>query len=450
MNVPPKAGMGENTSTFDHKGGKSPCFERKIVMPSAARRPHSAAFFYLIAITAVIASFKTAAPGGFNLTGWAWVLAIFISLAFMLISSWRIAFPYSWFLPFFVYFASRLDITSREDMQRFCILICPVIVGIAASMYAGYGFKAIRKSMYFLLGGIYLVYSVAALAQGTFVPTGWYAVAGPCMTVTLISTFGIVQFRENRGHGLVLWGLCWLYCALVVARMPVLIIPLLLAIGPIGFRLGVRLGILVGIVGLGLLALSLPAVQTSLFRGDSGTVQDLISLDPSLVKTGGRLYAWPIYWQEVLNAFWFGHGSVASVQFGEENFGGWAHPHNEYIRLLFDYGIFGLILYLIPIFALLRSCFRGMRSTCNDEKRLFSVGFLGLIAFLLLGLTGNVIMYSAWYGNLLFAVIGAACALRNSRLTPKARGKVIEELRGNSEHPKSMVLKNHRAANEAP
>jgi len=96
-----------------------------------------------------------------------------------------------------------------------------------------------------------------------------------------------------------------------------------------------------------------------------------------------------------------------SVDFGNITFIRWSHPHNEYIRILFDYGFLGAILFLIPILNLAYQCFKGTRHALTEEtKFLCSVGLWGIIAMFLLAITGNVLMYVAWYGNLLFALIG--------------------------------------------
>jgi len=202
--------------------------------------------------------------------------------------------------------------------------------------------------------------------------------------------------------------------------MPVLILPLILIFGYSGVRARTRL-VLAGLFILASLILfNTNPVQENLFRRGHGTIWDIASFDPGELHTSGRLTAWPLYIQGIEDV-WFGQGSTASVEFGNATFGTgkWSHPHNEYIRIVFDYGIVGTVLFAIPVLLLLYTCHKRAFSGLPDTLWLYRVSAGGIVVMLLLGITGNVLMYVAWFGNMLFATIGVAygrSSIRNSTM----------------------------------
>jgi len=212
--------------------------------------------------------------------------------------------------------------------------------------------------------------------------------------------------------------------------MPILVLFAVMIFGlrEISLRKRVVLGFLLFSIGI-ILFMSVH-VQENLFRSGHGTIKDIISCDPALLNVGGRLTAWPIYINGIEN-IWFGDGSTASVIFGNATFGAgkWSHPHNEYIRVLFDYGVFGVVLLSIPIVWLLVLLYKkGRSNNANDMRWICFAGFNGIFATLLLGISGNVLMYVAYIGNMLFATIGYTFALEDK--TINARNTNYENLFG--------------------
>src|SRR5690606_25380551 len=151
----------------------------------------------------------------------------------------------------------------------------------------------------------------------------------------------------------------------------------------------------VGFILVGHILFNTDAVQSSLFRQGAGTYSDLVQLDAGDLKTGGRLVAWPIFIENIPN--WVvGGGSASSSRFGREYFNGqWAHPHTEYIRLVFDYGLIGLSLLLLPLLVLYRRL--GAIGARNENSRFLArVARTGLIGMSILAVTGNVLVYVVW------------------------------------------------------
>ncbi len=127
-------------------------------------------------------------------------------------------------------------------------------------------------------------------------------------------------------------------------------------------------------------------------------------------NTSGRNLAWPVYWQHIFDRSYqilptlFGEGAGTSSVIGLNNVGEkWAHPHNEFIRILLDYGIFGLLSFL---FFWIGSFFKIIKK----NNRLHSTLFFSLLFFtILISMTDNPLMYPLYFGNLILFLVGLLC-----------------------------------------
>jgi hypothetical protein len=356
----------------------------------------------------IVAGLKEPTIFEFRICGLAWVVSLIVSCLFILIIRGnRITFPFVWWVPFFLYLLIISELNQKEDIYRFLILLCPVLVGIAASRFHLYNDDKLRSYYFRAAWGLWFVYIFAVILSGNKMVIDIYAIAGPPMTAVLLMVIALEDSSLKRMKLYVFSAGCFLFCIIIEARMPIIIILSLFL-----FRLK-NISFVRRIIVFALLCLTFiflfqyHIIQAYLFRYAHGDMIDLLTFDPNIIKTSGRLYAWPIYWDEIMKQPWFGHGSTMSVDFGNMNFKGWSHPHNEYIRILFDYGFIGALLFLIPIFNLSYHCIIGLRKSVSEDTKWFcSIGLWGIITMFLLGITGNVLMYVAWYGNLLFALIG--------------------------------------------
>lgn len=367
----------------------------------------------IIFLLTILAGLKEPEIMGFRICGWSWVLSFIVSCLFIfIIRGNRIIFPFVWWVPFFLYLLLVSDLSQKEDIYRFLIFLCPVLVGVAASRFYLYNYNKLRTYYFRAVLGLWFIYILAViLSENMRVPIDIYAIAGPPMTAVLLMIIALEDPFLRRMKLYVFSAACILFCIILEARMPIIIILSLFLFRIKNISFIIRMIMFVTVCLIFIILFQYSIIQSYFFRYGHGDFIDLLSLDPNIIKTSGRLYAWPIYWDAIMKQPWFGHGSTFSVDFGAYAFGGWAHPHNEYIRILFDYGFVGAVLFLIPILNLVYQCINGTRHALTEEtKWLCSVGLWGIFSMFLLGLTGNVLMYVAWYGNLLFALIGFGLA----------------------------------------
>lgn len=117
------------------------------------------------------------------------------------------------------------------------------------------------------------------------------------------------------------------------------------------------------------------------------------------VNGNGRTKAWGIVWDSFVESPLVGHGPgsgdvlIATKLPGR----GLDHPHNDYLRLLHDYGVFGLALWA----AFVWRCTRRLRRIGSEEirdsgskSRFTRAAQLVLLAMSLMMTTDNVLIYS--------------------------------------------------------
>ena len=124
------------------------------------------------------------------------------------------------------------------------------------------------------------------------------------------------------------------------------------------------------------------------------------------INVEGRSQVWATTWHSYLTSPWIGHGvgsadnlitRVYSAAIG--------HPHNDYLRLLHDYGLLGACLWGIGYVSLLTRTWRSWHSSAiatrgsqtvdsSSEHRIHAAAFLALVGVAIAMVTDNAIVYT--------------------------------------------------------
>jgi O-antigen ligase len=145
------------------------------------------------------------------------------------------------------------------------------------------------------------------------------------------------------------------------------------------------------------------------------------SLEARFTEAGSssRDVIWPIYWDAIEKNPWFGRGigsgTVLLPNVEDLRFQGFRAAHNEYLRLLMDGGIVGLMIYVSALILWVRSELRFMR---RDESVLF-LGFM--VAFAVYSITDNTI--SAQATPVIFFALALMIHLARQRMAETARAQ---------------------------
>lgn len=126
--------------------------------------------------------------------------------------------------------------------------------------------------------------------------------------------------------------------------------------------------------------------------------------------SSGRDIAWPLYWAEINNRIdsfliLIGSGPGSISDFGVYHIGSsWEHPHNEIIRVLYDYGLIGLLCFLIFWIFVIQKILKA------KEIYLKKISVVLILFMFLIMLTDNPLMYPVYFGNFFMFIVGMTCS----------------------------------------
>jgi len=141
------------------------------------------------------------------------------------------------------------------------------------------------------------------------------------------------------------------------------------------------------------------------------TQGDLVQVGGYTFGATGRTELWGLTWHQFEESPWIGHGAGASEEFLTD-LGGADHPHNDYLRLLDDYGIAGTALWTLGIVLIVTGLYRGWRrreATRDPRARTELWAMLSVAAFLAMMITDNPLVYMHVLGPL-GLIVGVALA----------------------------------------
>jgi O-antigen ligase len=137
------------------------------------------------------------------------------------------------------------------------------------------------------------------------------------------------------------------------------------------------------------------------FYGDQANVGGL------QFNTAGRVKIWGLLLDKSQDSLVFGHGLGRSEDLIEGYFGTIAQPHNDYLRVLYDTGIIGLVALILVILVIF---FRRISSTQTGNVRSSGVRVLGnlvLFQFCVFMITDNPLVYPFYLMPMAF-ILGLA------------------------------------------
>ncbi|WP_185972906.1 O-antigen ligase family protein [Aeromicrobium piscarium] len=108
------------------------------------------------------------------------------------------------------------------------------------------------------------------------------------------------------------------------------------------------------------------------------------------LNTSGRTILWEITIDDARRNLWFGLGPGSSQDLITPLFRAISHPHNDYLRLLHDFGLIGLALFVAGYFTLMLRTFQLARAT---NEPIHWSATMGLLAVALAAVTDNPLVY---------------------------------------------------------
>lgn len=154
----------------------------------------------------------------------------------------------------------------------------------------------------------------------------------------------LAEYRAGRKQAL-----CWAFALLIAIALSLsrsaLVAGFILITGTLIVALprqrlrGVIIGILLITVGYWAITSWAP-LHDRFFSGDLS-----LSVGGVRVNTEGRTYVWGTLWSEVPNDLVLGHGPGAASARSAALDPAFDQPHNDYLRLVYDFGVVGIVLF---------------------------------------------------------------------------------------------------------
>ncbi|QOV88819.1 O-antigen ligase family protein [Humisphaera borealis] len=225
----------------------------------------------------------------------------------------------------------------------------------------------------------------------------------------------IARFHAGQKAGLAI--AIWLTVLVVLSHSRLGMVTLL-AMYPVSYAL------LGGRKNLGLAVLMLVGgglAFAGLLLSSDEMYQRFFGYDASLqvggvaINASGRTAAWQAMLNDIRNPLrlWFGAGAGAGSAFCQANFQNLPHPHNDYLRYLYDIGIFGLAWFMAFLAVVVVMLWRRIMAAryCHDPVA-FSLNFGTLLSVAGVGMSmftdnsANYIYVMAPLGILIGATLG--------------------------------------------
>jgi len=366
----------------------------------------------LVAVTTIIACIGGEAILGYQISGFAWLIPLLISLFFLLFDrKGKIKFPVIIWMPWILLVIIYQLVSNMQSFQRSIMLICPLFIGMAVSKFTitEKSLKDFTKLYQYMALCLFIVVIFKSGIALTGMLPKHTGLAAEVMTGALICTLLAGGYAHGRKNELGWWLALATIPIISVTRMGMIAtsasLPMTLA--PMNI---VKRVLFVGIIlFIGFNLFFTERIQHKMFYSGRGTLQDVRWDNPDFA-TSGRKVIWDQMQREIERKPWFGHGANASESFVRKIIPSLTHPHNDWLRLRFDYGYFGTTLFGLSLLIQLIHAFRFTRKSTGDTKLLFHAGASSVVVFVLIMFTDNIILYAAFFGNMQFTIFGMAYA----------------------------------------
>jgi len=221
----------------------------------------------------------------------------------------------------------------------------------------------------------------------------------------LASYFAVVYSLSKHRKWLMYWVAVALFPAFAVTRTAVVAVGLTLPATLAPLKKSTRVVALALISFACVVLFYTPRFQNKMFFSGHGNISDL-SLDNPNFHSSGRSTMWVAMTREIEQKPWFGHGANAQEVLLNDILHYSTHPHNDWLRLEFDYGYIGTAIFALTISIQMIHAFLLARSRSNWSRILLLTGAGAFLPFAMLMFTDNIIIYCSFFGNLHFMLLG--------------------------------------------
>jgi hypothetical protein len=359
---------------------------------------------------------------GYHVSGLAWFIPLVFSALVILKGPEQIRFPFKLWLPWIIVLLLYYVKSEFTALQRTIQLMCPIVVGMAVSTckIEPDQFKSfIRLCKYFSIVIVFIALFKTGLLLTGKIPT-ITGLAAQSMTAVLLCCLFAAGYAKGNKIDLLWWGLMAAVPIYAVTRISILSSSLTLpfTFAPLTLRKRIVFTFIILVVAL--ILFYTPRIQKKMFYSGKGELSDIFKTNPSKKShkkffkddfmDTGRDSMWKVMRYRVRQKPWLGHGTGSGETFIKKLTGGLAYPHNDWLLTMHDQGILGTTVYaLCLLLAMFHALFKA-KTASGEARLLFLAGASSFIPFALIMFTDNIMVYSSYYGNLQFTILGLAYA----------------------------------------
>lgn len=370
-------------------------------------------------------------PGGVgvNISYLGWIVPLLGCGLMVLLQHRRISFPLWLWLPWSIWVVVYLLFATADNaLQRSVMLLTPLVVGAGFSTLR-VDAPLIEKFRLWLNRFFWIFIAVAGVTTGLLVAGQLYGVSGfaaGAITASLLAAWYAARYAGGDVRALAYWAVLALVPVLANTRTGMVVVALTLPLTLAPLSMKKRLIAVAVLMVVGLLVFQSERIQRKMFFSGQGALSDAVSgvvdlySGQSVVSgdfaTSGRKAMNDALIAGLDQAYWFGYGANTTEAISL-SIAGVTHPHNDWLRVRYEYGLFGiLILAMTLLVQMLHALWRSRRLRTSGAEIFLYVGAGAFIPMAIFMFSDNVMLYAAWFGNLHFAMLGLGyAALRSAR-----------------------------------
>ncbi len=366
----------------------------------------------------ILAGYFNQEIGGFNLRGYLWILALLYAVA-VVIRNRKFSFPIFLFIPLILYFFLELLVNyDYIGLQATGMIFSPFVFGMALS---GFHYQHIKISsvlrVFWQFTNIFMVVGItySLITEGDLSAASSAALG---MTITILAAIAISSYiTYDRIQFLLKYVVLILFQIFAVTRMAIAMTLILLPLSFLRVKASWRILSTLAFIGILLAVFYSKSFQRKTFFSGQGSFNE-VSFSNENFQTSGRSGLYLMIQADIGKDQWFGKGPGQDYYFLKERNIPLTEFHNDYLTLIYDYGIVGMVLFLSTYLILFFMTYRLHRTITQPELRILSS--TALILFLVyfgFSYTDNILKYNLFFTNIHFAIIGLlfGCTERSSR-----------------------------------
>ncbi|PKN38344.1 MAG: hypothetical protein CVU62_05690 [Deltaproteobacteria bacterium HGW-Deltaproteobacteria-2] len=369
---------------------------------------------WVVVISTLLADIGGEGILGYQFSALGWLIPLVFSLWSLARGLGGFSYPLWIWLPWICFVVIYTAVSDEPNaIQRSIMMLCPLIVGMAISK-AQVGKNALemlhKLMLYMAIGLIVMVAFKTGIIFTGVLPfiTG---LAAEVMTASMLCNYFAARYVFGDRKVLKWWTILAAIPVIAVTRTAIAVNGLTLPLTFAPLSILKRLIILFLIVMVGIGIFYSPRVQQKMFYSGRGTLED-IKWENKDFATTGRSLMWSKMWERIDEQPLLGYGANASESFVSKLTRGLKHPHNDWLRLLFDFGYVGVVIFALSLLMQALHAYRSAKRTVGEVSLLFYAGASSILSFILFMFTDNILLYAAFFGNLQFMILGLAYAAR--------------------------------------